>query len=122
MPFKKNLLHKEKIKFRIRKKVTGTPERPRLVIFRSLNNIYAHLIDDQNNKTLLTISTLNKDIKESIKGSGTKITKSKIVGQILGKKAKAMNIKSVVFDRNGYLYHGRVKAIAEGARESGLEF
>jgi large subunit ribosomal protein L18 len=122
MSFNKNLSHKQKIKYRIRKKIAGTPQRPRLVVFRSLNNIYATLIDDQNNKTLLGVSTLNKEVKEIIKDSKTKIFKSKVVGQILGKKALEKNIKKIVFDRNGYLFHGRVRAVADGARESGLEF
>ena len=116
------LSHRDKIKLRIRKKVSGTSECPRLVVFRSLTNVYAHLIDDLNNKTIITVSSLNKEVKEELKEKLPKSAKSKIVGKILAKKALENNIKNVVFDRNGYLYHGRVKSLAEGAREGGLKF
>lgn len=122
MSLRKNLSRRQKIKFRIRKRVIGTQERPRLIVFRSLKNIYAQLIDDLNSKTLLSISSLNKETKESIKDIKTKVSKSKLVGQALATMALDKNIKRVVFDRNGYLYHGRVKALAEGAREAGLKF
>ena len=116
------LTSRERIKLRIRKKVIGTAERPRLVVFRSLNNIYAHLIDDINNKTILTISSISKGTADEFKDKVNKTNKSKIVGKLLAKKAKEKNISKVVFDRNGYLYHGRVKSLADGAREGGLEF
>ena len=116
------LSSRERIKHRIRKKVIGSAERPRLVVFRSLNNIYAHLIDDIGNKTLLTISSISKDAEAEFKDKEKKTSKSKMVGKLLAKKAKEININKVVFDRNGYLYHGRVKSLADGAREGGLEF
>ena len=100
---------------RIRNKIAGTPERPRLVVFRSLKHIYAQLVDDAQNRTLLTVS----DAKVA---EGTKTAKSTAVGKELAEKAKAAGITQVVFDRAGYQYHGRVKAVAEGAREGGLEF
>ena len=122
MGIKANLSHRQKIKLRIRKRVSGSPERPRLVVFRSLNNMYAQLVDDVNNKTICTVSTLAKEIKGEIKDKVSKREESKIVGKRLAQKALELNIKCIVFDRNGYLYHGRVKAVADGAREGGLEF
>lgn len=119
---KKNITRREKIKFKIRKKIRGTAERPRLVVYRSLNHIYAQLVNDDEGKTLLSASTLEKGILEKVKDIKGKIGKSKIVGQVIAEKALQSNIKKVVFDRNGYLYHGRVKAVADGAREKGLEF
>lgn len=108
------LSRREKIKYRIRKKITGTTERPRLCIFRSNSEIYAQIIDDVVGKTLVSVS--------SLKGTGTKTEKAKAVGAAIAEKAKAANISSVVFDRNGFLYHGRVKALADAARENGLQF
>ena len=122
MSLKLNLTSRQKIKFRIRKKVIGSPETPRLVVFRSLNNIYAQLIDDINHRTICTVSTLSKQVKEELKDKLHKTNKSKLVGIALAKIANDKMIKKVVFDRNGYLYHGRVKAVAEGAREGGLKF
>jgi len=122
MSVKNNLDSRRKIKFRIRKRVAGSPERPRLVVFRSLNNIYAQLVDDINHKTICTVSTLNKEVKDELKDKTTKVSDSKVVGKVIAVKAKEKNINKVVFDRNGYLYHGRVKAVADGAREGGLEF
>ena len=103
---------------RIRTKLSGTPETPRLCVFRSNANIYAQIIDDVNGKTLVSASSLEKDFEagESKKESAKK------VGIAVAKKAAAANIKSVVFDRGGYQYHGRVKELADGAREGGLEF
>ena len=105
-----------------KKRVFGDKERPRLVVFRSLNNIYGQIVDDGAQKTLLGASSKSKEIQGELKKSKGKIEKSKIVGNLIAKKAKAKKIKKVVFDRNGYTYHGRVKALAEGAREGGLEF
>jgi large subunit ribosomal protein L18 len=122
MSFKANLPSRQKIKYRIRKKVIGSPERPRLVIFRSLNNIYAQLIDDINHRTICSTSTISKEVKEEVKDKLIKTSKSKLVGKAIAKLALKKNIKKAVFDRNGYLYHGRVKAVAEGAREGGLQF
>jgi large subunit ribosomal protein L18 len=119
---KKNLNRRDKIKFKIRKKVNGTPDKPRLVVYRSLNNIYAQIVDDVNSKTLLTVSTLTKEYADKLKDSKGKISKSKLIGKVVAEKAIASNLKKVVFDRNGYLYHGRVKALADGAREGGLAF
>ncbi len=112
--------HKRKI--RIRKRISGTQEKPRLAVFRSLNNIYAQVIDDSAGKTLLSASTLSKEIENEVKNADSKVARGKIVGAFLAKKALENNINTVVFDRSGYLYHGRVKAVAEGAREGGLKF
>jgi large subunit ribosomal protein L18 len=110
---------KQKIKFRIRKKVSGTPERPRLSVYRSNTDLYLQLIDDLNSRTLASASTKDKDIKAQ---SGTKIDKSKLAGAAIGRKAVELGVKACIFDRGGNLYHGRVKAAAEGAREGGLQF
>jgi large subunit ribosomal protein L18 len=106
----------------IRKKILGTSTRPRLVVFRSLKNIYAQLVDDSIKKTLTTVSTLSKDLRPEIKKLPDRSKAARLVGLALAAKAKSMNITRVVFDRNGFLYHGRVKALAEGAREGGLQF
>ena len=103
---------------RVRGKISGTPERPRLNVFRSGTNIYAQIIDDVAGKTLVAASSLEK----SFEGSGANIEGAKKVGQMVAEKAKAAGITTVVFDRGGYVYHGRVAALAEGAREGGLEF
>ncbi len=113
---------RERIRHQIRKKLKGTPEKPRLVVYRSSLHIYAQLVDDVNAKTLLTISTRSKDVAEKISGLKSKIEKSREVGKITAERAKSTNINQAVFDRNGYLYHGRVKALADGAREGGLNF
>ncbi len=113
---------KKRKTFRFRKKVYGTPGRPRLVVFRSLKNIYAQLIDDNAKKTITTVSTVSKEIREDIKKAETKVQAANIVGRALAQKAQEMNIKNVVFDRSGYVYHGRVKALADGARQGGLHF
>jgi len=118
----KSRKRKERIRFQIRKKLRGTSEVPRLVVYRSLGHIYAQLIDDVNSKTILTVSTKSKDILEKLSGVKGKVEKSKLIGKLTAEKAVSNSISSVVFDRNGYLYHGRVKALAEGAREGGLKF
>ena len=105
---------------RVRKKVVGTTERPRLAVYRSLNNIEAQVIDDTRGVTLLGISTLTGAVKEG--GELSKSERGRLAGKLLAEKAKEQGITQVVFDRGGYLYHGRVKAFAEGAREGGLEF
>jgi len=107
---------------RIRNKIAGTADRPRLVVFRSLNHIYAQLVDDSQSRTLISASTALPDLKTKLKGAKGKIEKSKVVGQFLAERAKSAGIGKVAFDRAGYLYHGRVKALADGAREGGLEF
>ena len=110
-----------KRKKRIRKKISGSPERPRLSVFRSTKHIYAQLIDDDNGVTLVAISTLRPDVRQQEKVKG-KIEEAKRVGKMIADKAKAKGITEVVFDRNGFLYHGRVRALATTAREAGLEF
>lgn len=117
---KKNLRLRSKIK--IRKKISGSQEKPRLTVYRSLNNIYAQLIDDSAGTTIVSASTLSKEIAEDLKNTKGKISKSKLVGLLVAKKASEKNISQVVFDRNGYRYHGRIKAVADGAREGGLQF
>jgi large subunit ribosomal protein L18 len=111
-----------KKKIKIRKKISGTPDIPRVSVFRSLNQVYAQIIDDTNGNTLVSESSLSKDLAKDISKVSGKVEKSKIVGLSLAKKAIAKGISSVVFDRNGYKYHGRIKAIADGAREGGLKF
>ncbi|QAT41386.1 50S ribosomal protein L18 [Clostridium sp. JN-9] len=109
---------REKRHLRVRKKVFGTAERPRLAVFRSEKNIYAQIIDDVAGKTLASASSLEKDFQ----GIGSNKEAAKLVGTMIGKKALDNGIKEVVFDRGGYIYHGRVQELAEGAREAGLQF
>ena len=109
---------RQRIKFRIKKIVSGTAQKPRLVVFRSNSEIYAQVIDDTKGVTLVAASSRDKDLK----ATGTKTEKAKQVGQAIAKKALASGIESISFDRGGYLYHGRVKSLAEGAREGGLKF
>lgn len=106
---------------RVRKKVAGDPERPRLSVYRSLNNIYAQIIDDTKGVTLVSASTIDKELKDTAK-SGGNIDAAKSVGEMVAKRALENGIKAVVFDRGGYKFHGRIKALADAARESGLEF
>jgi large subunit ribosomal protein L18 len=108
-----------RIKFRIRKIISGTPERPRLSVFRSSKQIYCQLIDDMAGQTMVAASSNEKGILEK---KGTKVEKAKMVGQLIAERAKEHSIETVVFDRNGYLYHGRVKALADAARVGGLKF
>ena len=103
---------------RVRSKISGTPEMPRLNVFRSEANIYAQIIDDTKGVTLVSASSLDK----AIEGYGGNIAAATAVGKLIAERAKAKGIETVVFDRGGYLYHGRVKALAEGAREGGLQF
>ena len=104
---------------RVRRKVTGVAERPRLAVFRSLNHIYAQVIDDQTGRALVSACSLEKELRE---GAGKKTEKAKEVGTLLAQRALASGINTVVFDRGGFIYHGRVKALAEAAREGGLQF
>ncbi len=106
---------------RVRKKITGTAETPRMSVFRSLNHIYVQIIDDVKGVTLCSASTMEKDVKEKIQGL-SKTDAAKVVGKVAGEKAVALKIETVVFDRGGYLYTGRVQAVADGAREAGLKF
>src|SRR5215208_5262492 len=110
---------RQNIRYRIRAKVAGTAQTPRLSVFRSNKDIYVQLIDDDNSVTIAAASSKDKDIAAQ---NGTKTEKSKMVGQAIARKAKELGIEAVVFDRGGNLYHGRVKAIADGAREGGLIF
>ena len=106
---------------RVRKKTRGTSQRPRLCVFRSLKHIQVQLIDDDKGVSLMTLSTLSPDVKSRVK-SGGNMEAAKAVGEAIASKAQAAGIKKVVFDRGGYLYHGRVQALAEAARGAGLEF
>ena len=110
---------RQKIKFRIRKKINGVAAKPRLSVFRSNAEIYAQLINDDNGLTLASVSSRDKDI---LAQKVTKTEKSKLVGNAIARKASELGVTTVVFDRGGYMYHGRVKAVAEGAREGGLQF
>ncbi len=113
---------RERIKQRIRKKIYGTPERPRLTVYRSLHHIYVQIVDDTSGKTLVSSSSNLKELRDELKSMKKKMEVSKLVGVYAAKKALAKNIQTVVFDRNGYRYHGNVKALADGAREGGLKF
>ena len=110
---------RQKIRYRIRKKVNGTTEKPRLSVFRSNTDIYAQLIDDTKGTTIAAASSKQKDIAAQ---KAPKSAKSKMVGEAIARKAVELGVKQVIFDRGGYVYHGRVKAVAEGAREAGLDF
>jgi len=109
-------------RYRIRKKVVGGAERPRISVYRSLNHIYAQIIDDVSGNTLVAASDALPEVAAKLGAAKGKVNKAKAVGVILAEKAKAAGIVRAAFDRGGYLYHGRVKALAEGAREGGLEF
>ncbi len=113
------VIRRQKIRYRIRKKVAGTAQKPRLCVFRSNTDVYLQLIDDATGQTVAAASTKDKDIAAQ---KGTKIEKSKLAGAAIARKAGDLGLKDVVFDRSGYLYHGRVKAVADGAREGGLQF
>ena len=110
---------RQKIRYRIRKKISGTASKPRLSVFRSNTDIYAQLIDDDKGVTVAAASSKQKDISAQ---KTNKTSKSKMVGEAIARKATELGINSIVFDRGGYVYHGRVKALAEGAREAGLVF
>ncbi len=119
MATKNKLNRRSKIKYRVRKKVSGTAEKPRLSVFRSNKAIYAQLINDLTGKTLAAASSNTKDIGDK---KHTKTEAAKLVGKLVAERAIEAGIEKVVFDRNGYLYHGRVQSLAEGAREGGLKF
>ncbi|TDG35533.1 50S ribosomal protein L18 [Pedobacter changchengzhani] len=114
----KKLSRRDRIKKGIRKRLTGSEERPRLSVFRSNKGIYAQVINDVTGTTIASASSLSKDFS----GTGNKSDQSLAVGKLVGEKAIAAGVKEVVFDRNGYLYHGRIKSLADGAREAGLVF
>ena len=113
--------HRRQVHRRVRRSVSGTPERPRLCVYRSLDHIYAQVIDDQNQRTLASASSVDKETRTQIKGGGN-IAAAKLVGKIIAERAKAAGVDKVVFDRGGYRYHGRVQALAGAAREAGLNF
>lgn len=115
----RNKLRKKR-HLRVRKKIHGTPERPRLSVFRSAKHMYAQIIDDTKGVTLVSASTLDKELKDI--GNGGNVEAARKVGELIAKRAKEKGIDKVVFDRGGYLYHGRVQALAEAARETGLQF
>jgi large subunit ribosomal protein L18 len=117
----KKQIARRRRKYSIRKKISGTPERPRMSIFRSANHIYAQIIDDVNGKTLASASTISKEIKSEL-ACGGNIDAATKVGALLAQKANDVGIKKVVVDRNGYLFHGRVKALAFAAKNNGLTF
>lgn len=112
---------RERIHIRIRKKIRGTQERPRLCVYRSLNQIYAQIVNDDQGVTLVSASSLDKEVRAKTQ-SGGNVAGAKVVGQEIALRAKAKGIESVVYDRGGYRYHGRVKTLAEAAREAGLKF
>jgi len=113
------VIRRQKLRWRIRTKLHGTAQKPRLSVFRSNNDIYVQLIDDNNGTTLAASSSREKDIAAV---GGNKVAKSLNVGKAIAQKAKALGVDTCVFDRGGYLYHGRVKSVADGAREGGLKF
>lgn len=114
-------LARERRQKRVRRTVKGTPERPRLCVFRSARHIYAQIIDDVSGQTLIAASTVNPGLRDKVKGL-KKMEAAKLVGQDIARQAKEKGIEQVVFDRNGFLYHGRVQAVSTGAREAGLNF
>jgi large subunit ribosomal protein L18 len=116
----KKISGREKRHTRVREKIRGTEDRPRLVVFRSLKHIYAQVVDDDAGSTLCAASSLEPKLKDKVAGGN--VDGAKAVGEEIGRKAVARNIERVVFDRSGYKYHGRVKALADGAREAGLKF
>ena len=114
-------LHRQRVHTRVRTKVSGTPERPRLCVYRSIGHIYAQVIDDRGGRTIASASSVDKETKKGLKGGGN-VASAKAVGKIIAERAKAAGVAKVVFDRGGYKYHGRVKALADAAREAGLQF
>lgn len=119
---RRDISSRKRRQIRVRSKVYGAPERPRLNVFRSLNHIYAQIIDDDQGFTLVAASTTEADLKQQITDETTKVAEAKLVGQTVAQRAKEKGITKVVFDRAGYQYHGRIRALAEGAREAGLDF
>ena len=113
--------HRQRVHRRVRTRVEGTPERPRLCVFRSLGHIYAQVIDDRTGCTLASASSLDKEVRKQMKGGGN-VAAAKVVGKAVAERAQKAGVQLVVFDRGGYKYHGRVKALAEAAREAGLKF
>ncbi|CAG0932109.1 50S ribosomal protein L18 [Planctomycetaceae bacterium] len=119
---KKKLEHRQRTKKHIRLHLAGSAERPRLTVFRSLKHVYAQLVDDDQGKTLIGVSDLTEELAEQAKAAKGQVAVGKLVGQLVARRAKEKNIAQVVFDRNGFRYHGVIKAVADGAREGGLKF
>ena len=113
--------HRQRIHLRVRTRVTGTPERQRLCVYRSNGHIYAQVVDDRSGRTLAAASSLDKDTRKDIKG-GSNVAAAKVIGKKIAERTRAAGIEQVVFDRGGYMYHGRVEALAAAAREAGLKF
>lgn len=122
LKYRRALSQRKRRHVRVRAKVNGTPQRPRLNVFRSSAHIYAQVIDDTKGNTLVSASDLESDVKDRAGVGATKTARAKAVGEIVAERAKAAGITAVVFDRGGFLYHGRIKAVADGARETGLDF
>jgi large subunit ribosomal protein L18 len=120
--FRRALTSRQRRHVRVRAKVKGTGTRPRLNVFRSSAHIYAQVIDDDRGRTLVAASDLEQDVLDRVGTGATKSARARIVGEVVGERAKAAGIETIVFDRGGYIYHGRIKAVAEGAREAGLAF
>jgi large subunit ribosomal protein L18 len=115
---------RQRIKFRLRKRTTGSSERPRLTVFRSVTHMYVQVVDDSNGKTIASASTVEPSLQGTMKedAKGGNIAGAKVIGKTIAERLLEKGVKRVVFDRNGFLYHGRVKAVADSAREAGLEF
>ncbi len=122
LKFRKKLDQRQRRQKRVRAKVSGTPNRPRLNVFRSSAHIYAQVIDDIAGHTLVAASDLEAEVVQIAGDGAAKSARAKAVGQVIAERAKAAGVNAVVFDRGGFLYHGRVKAVADGAREAGLDF
>jgi large subunit ribosomal protein L18 len=119
---KRKTENRARLKRHIRLTISGTPECPRMTVFRSIKHVYIQIVDDQAGKTLVSVSDLSKGVKEGLADAKGQVAVAKAVGKAAAREAQARNISKVVFDRNGYLYHGVVKAMADGAREGGLKF
>jgi large subunit ribosomal protein L18 len=120
--FRRALTSRQRRHVRVRAKVKGTHSRPRLNVFRSSAHVYAQVIDDDRGQTLVAASDLEREVLDRAGAEATKSVKARAVGEVIGERAKAVGIDTIVFDRGGFIYHGRVKAVAEGAREAGLAF
>ena len=113
--------HRRRVHSRVRTRVVGTPQRPRLAVYRSNGNIYAQVIEDTSGRTLVSASSIDKETRKELKG-GSNVAAAKVIGKKIAERARAAGIEMVVFDRGGYMYHGRVEALAAAAREAGLKF
>ncbi len=119
---KKRILARKRNKAHVRKRISGTPEILRVSVFRSSKHIYGQAIDDRSATTICSISTLEKEVKEKLEGHSGNKDNAKLVGKILGERLSSKGVEKIVFDRNGYLYHGRIKSFADGIREAGIKF